>query len=198
MSLLKRIESAGAAAPKPSGISSVPPMPDAPPEGAGNGPASLTLPPPPAAVLPRAPGPAPVVSPTRDRALQINRDLKTRVKGKLISELDPTMDLSKKDEVRQRLQSLFDQIVETEGVILTRAERQRLFEELSSDVIGFGPIEPLLQDPTVSEVTVNGPHKVYIERRGKLVLSDVEFEDDEHVRRIIDRIVSPLGRHVDE
>src|SRR5581483_4826305 len=147
---------------------------------------------------PARPLPTSVISPARDRALQLNRDLKSRVKARLIQELDPTIDLSKKDEVRQRLQNLFDQIVETEGVILTRAERQRLFEELAADVIGFGPIEPLLQDSTVTEVMVNGPHRVYVERRGKITLSEVDFEDDEHVRRIIDRIVSPLGRHVDE
>src|SRR5581483_11361070 len=199
MSLLKRIESAGAAAPKPSGISPAPPVPDAPPEGGMNGPSSLTLPAPASVTsLPRPATATSFVSPSKDRSLQINRDLKARVKSKLIQELDPTIDLSKKDEVRQRLQNLFDQIVETEGVILTRAERQRLFEELAADVIGFGPIEPLLQDSTVTEVMVNGPHRVYVERRGKITLSEVDFEDDEHVRRIIDRIVSPLGRHVDE
>src|SRR4051812_32856115 len=202
MSLLKRIESAGAAAAKPSGVGAAPPLPDAPPEGAIAPRPSITSTAPSVAVqpvvAPRSGGVGAMVSPSKDRTLQINRDLKSRVEAKLISELDPTMDLTRKDEVRLRLQNLFDQIVETEGVILTRAERQRLFEELSSDVIGFGPIEPLLQDSTVSEVMVNGPHKVYIERRGKLVLSDVEFEDDEHLRRIIDRIVSPLGRHVDE
>src|SRR5262249_3326698 len=73
-----------------------------------------------------------------------------------------------------------------------------LFEELAADVIGFGPIEPLLSDSSVSEVMVNGPKKIYFERKGRLLLSDVQFDDDDHVRRIIDRIVSPLGRHVDE
>ena len=102
------------------------------------------------------------------------------------------------DEVRQRLKSLFDQIIEAENLVRTRAEKERLFEELAADVIGFGPIEPLLTDPSVSEVMVNGPKKIYFERKGRLLLSDVQFDDDDHVRRIIDRIVSPLGRHVDE
>jgi pilus assembly protein CpaF len=100
--------------------------------------------------------------------------------------------------VRQRLKSLFDQIIEAENLVLTRAEKERLFEELAADVIGFGPIEPLLIDPSVSEVMVNGPKRIYFERKGRLMLSDVQFDDDEHVRRVIDRIVSPLGRHVDE
>jgi pilus assembly protein CpaF len=129
---------------------------------------------------------------------EAQRSLKDRVKRKLISELDPSIDTNKIDEVRQRLKSLFDQIIEAENLVLTRAEKERLFEELAADVIGFGPIEPLLTDPTVSEVMVNGPKKIYFERKGRLLLSDVQFDDDDHVRRIIDRIVSPLGRHVDE
>jgi pilus assembly protein CpaF len=138
------------------------------------------------------------IAPSTDRASTVSRDLKSRVKAKLIAELDPDMDLSKTAEVRQRIQSLFDQIVEQENIVFTRNERLRLFEEVAADIIGFGPIEPLLQDPTVSEVMVNGPYQVYCERKGKLQLTDIRFDDDEHVRRIIDRIVSPLGRHVDE
>jgi pilus assembly protein CpaF len=132
---------------------------------------------------------------------QINeaqRSLKERVKRKLISELDPSFDTAQVDEVRLRLKSLFDQIIEAENLVLTRAEKERLFEELAADVIGFGPIEPLLNDPSVTEIMVNGPKKIYFERKGRLLLSDVQFDDDDHVRRIIDRIVSPLGRHVDE
>src|SRR5437762_4351503 len=112
MSLLKRIESAGAAAAKPVGPTSAPPVPDAPPEsplGNGGASGSLVLPPPPSVPPPPRPAGTPGISPAKDRSLQINRDLKTRVKAKLISELDPSMDLSRKDEVRQRLQSLFDQ-----------------------------------------------------------------------------------------
>src|SRR5260370_20143037 len=81
---------------------------------------------------------------------------------------------------------------------MTRSEKDRLFEELGGDVMGFGPMEPLLNDSSVSQVMVNGPKKIYLERKGRLLLSDVQFDDDDHVRRIIDRIVSPLGRHVDE
>ncbi len=148
---------------------------------------TVELPPP----LPRP------ASPTRHIGLD-QRHLNERVKRKLISELDPSLDTKHSDEVRHRLRSLFDQIIQAEDLVLTRAEKERLFEELSADVIGFGPIEPLLGDPTVSEVMVNGPKKIYFERKGRLLLSDVQFDDDDHVRRVIDRIVSPLGRHVDE
>jgi pilus assembly protein CpaF len=137
-------------------------------------------------------------SPIPSQATEAQRSLKDRVKRKLIAELDPSLDTAMVDEVRLRLKSLFDQIIEAENLVLTRAEKERLFEELAADVIGFGPIEPLLSDPTVSEVMVNGPKKIYFERKGRLLLSDVQFDDDDHVRRIIDRIVSPLGRHVDE
>ncbi|HEY3062767.1 MAG TPA: CpaF family protein [Chloroflexota bacterium] len=133
-----------------------------------------------------------------NQATEAQRSLKDRVKRKLIAELDPSLDTTHGDEVRQRLKSLFDQIIEAENLVLTRAEKERLFEELAADVIGFGPIEPLLNDPSVSEIMVNGPKKIYFERKGRLQLSDVQFDDDDHVRRVIDRIVSPLGRHVDE
>jgi pilus assembly protein CpaF len=132
------------------------------------------------------------------RTASISRELKSRVKNRLIAELDPDMDLSKTAEVRQRIKTLFDAVVEGENIVLTRVERERLFEEVTADIIGFGPIEPLLQDPTVSEVMVNGPNQIYVEQKGKLHLAEVTFDDDDHVRRIIDRIVSPLGRHVDE
>ncbi len=129
---------------------------------------------------------------------EINRDLKMHVKSTLISELKPNMDTSNVAEVRKLLLVLFDKIVEADGIILTRTVRDQLFEEVFADVIGFGPIEPLLQDATVNEIMVNGPNQVYVEQKGKLILTDVRFDNDEHVRRIIDRIVSPLGRHVDE
>ena len=137
-------------------------------------------------------------APVPTQASEAQRSLKDRVKRKLIAELDPSVDPTQAHEVRSRLKSLFDQIIDAENLVLTRAEKERLFEELAADVIGFGPIEPLLNDASISEVMVNGPRRVYIERKGRLTLTDVQFDDDEHVRRVIDRIVSPLGRHVDE
>src|SRR5712691_4071060 len=177
MSLLKRLEHGGVA-------------PTAPAAPAPNDVAN------PASSVPAEPAFRP--SPVQTQATEAQRSLKDRVKRKLISELDPSLDTAQVDEVRLRLKSLFDQIIEAENLVLTRAEKERLFEELAADVIGFGPIEPLLGDPSVSEIMVNGPKKIYFERKGRLQLSDVQFDDDDHVRRIIDRIVSPLGRHVDE
>jgi pilus assembly protein CpaF len=125
-------------------------------------------------------------------------DLKTRVQDRLISELDPSMDVSRTDEVRGNIEELFDAILSEEGIVLSRAERQRLFEQIVAEILGFGPMEPLLEDPSITEIMVNGPKNVYVERGGKLLRANAVFEDDEHVMRIIDRIVAPLGRRVDE
>src|SRR5450830_78757 len=133
-----------------------------------------------------------------DPSRAVSRELKNRVQAKVIAELDPKSDLSDESQMRHSIQLLFDQTLEQEGIVMTRGERQKLFEEVHAEIQGFGPIEPLLQDPSVSEIMVNGPKLVYVERQGKLIKTGVEFENDEHVMRIIDRIVSPLGRHIDE
>jgi pilus assembly protein CpaF len=126
------------------------------------------------------------------------KEMKVRVQNRLIAELDPRMDLGNADEVRRTVEETFAAVLEAEGISLTRVERLRLFEAISAEILGFGPIEPLLKEPTVSEIMINGPKQVYVERSGKLELADVEFNDDEHVMRVIDRIVSPLGRRIDE
>ena len=125
-------------------------------------------------------------------------DLKTKVQSQLIAELDPKMDLSKTDEVRRQVEDIFNSILETQNIPLSRVERARLFESVAAEILGLGPIQPLMDDPEVSEVMVNGPKMVYVERRGKLELTNIHFQDDNHVMRIIERIVSPLGRRIDE
>ncbi|HUX46560.1 MAG TPA: CpaF family protein, partial [Desulfosporosinus sp.] len=84
------------------------------------------------------------------------------------------------------------------GLTPPRMERQRLVQEVMDEILGFGPIESLLQDPTVNEIMVNGPRQVYVERKGKLELAGVTFYDDAHVLHIIEKIVAPLGRRIDE
>lgn len=125
-------------------------------------------------------------------------ELKARVQNRLIAELDPRMDLSNAEEVRRTVEETFNRVLDQEQIVLTRVERLRLFEAIAAEILGYGPIEPLLKDDTVSEVMINGPRQVYVERRGKLELTDVQFQDDDHVMRVIDRIVSPLGRRIDE
>lgn len=125
-------------------------------------------------------------------------DLKTRVQNKLLSELDPTMDITRTEEVRRTIQDLFEQILAEENIVLSRPERARLFEQIAAEILGFGPLQPLLDDDTITEIMVNGPKNVYIERKGKLHRVPVTFENNDHVMRIIDRIVAPLGRRIDE
>ncbi len=125
-------------------------------------------------------------------------DLKTRVQNKLLSELDPSMDITKTDEVRRTIQDLFEQILAEENIVLSRPERARLFEQIAAEILGFGPLQPLLEDDTITEVMVNGAKNIYIERKGKIHRVPVTFENNDHVMRIIDRIVAPLGRRIDE
>ena len=129
---------------------------------------------------------------------QVSQDLRARVQSKLIAEMDPKMDLSDTAQVRRAIEDLFNAILDQENVVLVRADRQRLFEQIAADILGFGPIEPLLGDDTVSEIMVNGPKMVFIERKGRIEKAPVVFQDDQHVMRIIDRIISPLGRRCDE
>ena len=125
-------------------------------------------------------------------------DLKTRVQNKLLSELDPTMDISRTDDVRKTIQDLFEQILAEENIVLSRPEKARLFEQITAEILGFGPLQPLLEDETITEVMVNGAKNLYIERKGKIHRVPVTFENNDHVMRIIDRIVAPLGRRIDE
>ncbi len=125
-------------------------------------------------------------------------DLKTRVQNKLLSELDPSMDVSRTAEVRKTIEDLYETILAEEGIVLSRAERKRLFDQIVSEILGLGPLEPLLQDETITEVMVNGPKNLYIERKGKLIRVPESFESNDHVMRIIDRIMAPLGRRIDE
>jgi pilus assembly protein CpaF len=125
-------------------------------------------------------------------------DLKTRVQNRLLAELDPSIDVTKTVEVRRTIQDLFDQILSEENIILSRPEKARLFEQIAAEILGLGPLQPLLDDETITEIMVNGPKNVYIERKGKIIRVPVSFESNDHVMRIIDRIVAPLGRRIDE
>jgi pilus assembly protein CpaF len=118
-------------------------------------------------------GQQPGASPSRLEELRARRapsgptkdaffELKERVQDKLIAELDPQMDISKTEEVRHTIEDLYDQILSQEGTILSRQERQRLFEQIVAEILGFGPIEPLLADESITEIMVNGPLKATI------------------------------------
>jgi len=125
------------------------------------------------------------------------QDLKVRVQNKLLAELDTSVDPNSQ-EVRTEIEELFAAILAEESIVLARGERQRLFEAIVAEILGYGPLEPLLADDTLTEVMVNGPKNVYVERAGNIIRSNVTFEDEDHVLRVLDRIVAPLGRRIDE
>jgi len=126
------------------------------------------------------------------------QDLKSRVHSKLLAGLDVNTDVSNTTEVRRTIQELFDQILIEENIILSRIERIRLFDQIIAEILGFGPLQPLLEEDGVTEIMVNGPKNIYVERNGRINRANFSFENTEHVMRIIERIVAPLGRRIDE
>ncbi len=132
------------------------------------------------------------------RARDAYMDLKNRVQNRLISEMDPSMDVSRTAEVRTTIKGMFDDILQEESIILGRRERDALFEQIVAEILGLGPLEPLLADESITEIMVNGPKKIFVERAGKLQRVNITFESDEHLMRVIERIVAPLGRRIDE
>ena len=107
--------------------------------------------------------------------------------------------LAKLDNVTEKdVESLINEYLTENYPEIGRNDRTYISKSIQNEITGLGPLEELINDSTVSEIMVNGPNQIYVERKGKLVLSDVKFQDEEHVRRIIDRIVTPLGRRIDD
>jgi pilus assembly protein CpaF len=171
MSLLRRIEGSRPATPTPG--------------SAGTGGASET----------------PSTSPTAalsSQARDTMRDVRASLINRIINGLDPRVDLKDEKAVKGTIEEMFNRFLEEDGVTITRPERLRMLEQIYHEILGFGPIQPLLDDESVTEVMVNGPYKVYVERKGKVQSAEITFQSDEHVMRIIERIIAPIGRRVDE
>src|SRR6202790_260703 len=126
-------------------------------------------------------------------------ELKRLIHSKLVDKLDLSRvsDLAG-ETLRREIRLVVERLCDTENPLLNRMERERLIDEVLDETFGFGPLEMLLKDPPISDILVNGPHKIYVERRGKLEKTDVKFRDSDHLLQIIDRIVSKVGRRVDE
>jgi len=122
---------------------------------------------------------------------RIHRELLSRLNLKVIDELDG-------ETVRHRISEVVNDIFNETSVPLNATERARLASEIQDEVLGLGPLEPLLADPTLSDILVNGYREVYVERRGKLEKTGVVFQDDDHLMRIIDKIANQVGRRIDE
>ncbi|MCK5344311.1 MAG: CpaF family protein, partial [Candidatus Heimdallarchaeota archaeon] len=122
-------------------------------------------------------------SPSNDRNQYL--DLKTRVQNQLLAEIDPSMDISRVSDVRKTIQELYEQILMEESIILSRPEKHRLFEQIVAEIIGLGPLQPLLEDPDITEIMVNGSKNIYVEKKGKIQRVPITFENEDHVMRII-------------
>jgi len=125
--------------------------------------------------------------------------IRSKVHAKLLQLLTPDqLRALNKDGVREQLGIHIERIVREENIPLTQAERDRLIEEVLDEVFGLGPLEILFKDPTISDIMVNGPDSIYVERNGKVVETEIRFKDQAHLRMIIDRIVSNIGRRIDD
>ncbi|MFT3879239.1 MAG: CpaF family protein [Gemmatales bacterium] len=126
-------------------------------------------------------------------------ELKRVIHSKLVEKLDLSRVSELKDDVlRREIRLVVERLCDTENPLLNRMERERLVDEVLDETFGFGPLEILLKDPTISDIMINGPQRIYVERRGKVEKTDVRFRDNPHLMQIIDRIVSKVGRRVDE
>ncbi|HBV63322.1 MAG TPA: pilus assembly protein CpaF [Rhodopirellula sp.] len=138
----------------------------------------------------------PIKRPSRQQQFE---EVKTRIHSKLVDKLDLARvgDL-KGDTLKREIRLVVEHLCDAEDTLLNHQERERIVEEVIDEVLGLGPLELILKDPTVSDILINGPKNIYIERGGQMEKSDVEFRDGKHLLQIIDRIVSKVGRRIDE
>jgi pilus assembly protein CpaF len=186
MSLLERQQKAQAAL-EARAIEPAPVPAAAPPGG------------PPAAFVPAArPGErvptAGARNPAREELLQ---QIRVRLQREVIGAFDSLLE-GGDAQMNRKIEAIVDRVIGLNNFAVTGPERQRLVQEMIHEITGFGPLEPLLNDPSITEVMVNGPEHIYIERGGKILRVESNFLNDEHVMRIIDRIITPLGRRIDE
>ena len=147
-----------------------------------------------------APKPAGIIAKpkvTKEKAEQFNA-LKMRLHRKLIDKLDLARMVGDEDTLREQVKDVVAQLAEQENTLLNYNERQRLINEVLDETFGLGPLEVILADASISDILVNGPKHVYVERGGNLILTEVEFRDNAHLMHVIDKIVSAVGRRCDE
>jgi pilus assembly protein CpaF len=138
-------------------------------------------------------------SDTPAQASHAYQQMKSRVHQLLLERLDlEAMEGMPAERLRDELSVLVERLLTEENVVVNAIERRSLVRDIQHEMLGLGPLEPLLADPTISDILVNGARQVYVERRGQLSLSEVSFADDDHLMKIIDKIVSRVGRRVDE
>ena len=132
------------------------------------------------------------------------QELRLAIHRRIVDEMTVTEQMllaqgeSAREQIKALISSYFEKEMANNSYSLSRAERLSLVDDICDEMLGLGPLEPLLKDPTITEIMVNGPKDVFVEREGKLLLSDTRFSDDAHLMSIIERILAPLGRRVDE
>ncbi len=140
----------------------------------------------------------PLRTPEQSKADEFEQ-VKRRIHNKLVDKLDLSrVGDMKGDQLRREIRLVVEHLCDAENTLLNRSERDRIIEEVLDETFGLGPLEYLLKDASISDIMINGPKHVFVERRGRLELTDVEFRDNAHLMQIIDRIVSKVGRRVDE
>ncbi len=162
--------------------------------------AVAVAPPPPPPPKPAAPSrPATAGRGTVDERTRRFQELKASIHRKLVEQLDMNkISRDASEEIRDQVRQIVVALCEEENTLLNFSERQKLAQEILDETFGLGPLESLLGDPAISDILINGPAQVYIERGGQLTLSEVKFKDNAHLLHVIDKIVSPLGRRCDE
>jgi pilus assembly protein CpaF len=149
------------------------------------------------ALIPEKDTKKPAAGPRNAVREQMFNDIRIKMQGEVINAFDTLLDGTATD-TKTKIEGIVDRVILANNHAVTRDERLRLVDEMVHEITGFGPLEPLLNDPTITEVMVNGPDHIYIERSGKIIRVDSFFLNEEHVLRIIDRIITPLGRRLDE
>ena len=143
--------------------------------------------------------PAPQVKGPDNKKQEQFEDTKRRIHAKLVDKLDLTkIGNLKGDALRREIRMVVEHLCDAEDTLLNRGERDRIVDEVLDETFGLGPLELILKDPKVSDILINGPKNIYVEKNGRLEKTDVEFRDNAHLLQIIDRIVSRVGRRVDE
>lgn len=138
-------------------------------------------------------------SESRLRAQPEYYELKAKLHSQLLGRIDlEVLGTMAPERLRDELGALVERLLAESGVALNATEKRKMVRDIQDEVMGLGPLEPLLADPTVSDILVNGPKRVYVERRGRLELTDIVFSDAAHLMKIIDKIVSQIGRRIDE
>jgi pilus assembly protein CpaF len=131
----------------------------------------------------------------QDAVEQIRQSLQEKLMQEI--ERDPSL-LQERERLTELLEEAFDAEVANRNIVLSRSERLQLQASLINEILGYGPLQPLLDDPEVTEIMVNGPYQVYVERHGKIEMTSVRFRDERHLMRIIEKILLPLGKRIDE